>query len=249
MMSIGSFKMEKTNKRIPKFTEFLNEALPEYKEWADLKNPIDLNKKPLKTGDFVKMDDLSPWKGKLKVNKWEIKSFNKGTSAGIEALIVNTEDGQKRSEATCYLLKLKNKLNEEYGSGIRGLHVATTQKEIDDIRKRLKKDTGWSTSDVEYMLKKYRKSIKYDGPEIYVAPPKAKRTAWNKGMKSTWNARKYKQWIKGMAAEDGADNAYDMAQNAIYEPGLIQYVQKQLHKDWREETPLERIQWDIEMEG
>ena len=46
-----------------------------------------------------------------------------------------------------------------------------------------------------------------------------------------------------MAGDGGADNAYDMAQNAKFEPGLIDWVKRNVAYD---ETPLERIQYDIE---
>lgn len=61
-----------------------------------------------------------------------------------------------------------------------------------------------------------------------------------------WNDREYKKWIKDMASNGGKNHAYDMAQNAKHEPGLIQYVQKQIKRNYGDETPLERIQWDIE---
>jgi len=62
-----------------------------------------------------------------------------------------------------------------------------------------------------------------------------------------WNQREYDKWIKGMAGNGGARHSFDMAQNALHEPGLIDWVKKQLKKEYRSETPLERIQWDIEM--
>lgn len=82
----------------------------------------------------------------------------------------------------------------------------------------------------------------------FIKPQKAKRTAWNKGQKSSpqWNAQKYKQWIRDNASNGGAENSWDMAQNAKHTPGLIAYVRKQIDKNWGDESPLERIQWDIE---
>jgi hypothetical protein len=37
-----------------------------------------------------------------------------------------------------------------------------------------------------------------------------------------------------------------MAQNAKNERGLIDYVKKQIRSNGGDESPLERIQWDIE---
>ena len=88
----------------------IKEVLSEYEEWADINNPIDYNKNPLKIGNYVKMDDLSPFGGRLKQeeNKWKIKSFNTGTSAGVEAIIVNKFNPKmKRSEATRFLFKTR----------------------------------------------------------------------------------------------------------------------------------------------
>ena len=45
-----------------------------------------------------------------------------------------------------------------------------------------------------------------------------------------------------MASNGGAENAFDMAQNAKNEPGLIDWVKK----SFRGEDPLQRVQWDIE---
>jgi len=69
---------------------------------------------------------------------------------------------------------------------------------------------------------------------------KAKEKAEKK--KTAWNASKYNKWIKSMASNGGAENAFDMAQNAKSEPGLLDYVKKNNPGD----DPLERIQWDIE---
>lgn len=93
-------------KKFKSFKESINEYLPEYKDWGDINNPIDMNKKPLKVGDYVKMDDLSPFRGKIE-NKWKILSFNKGTSAGVEAKIENVKTKGLRSEAVRYLIKTR----------------------------------------------------------------------------------------------------------------------------------------------
>ena len=74
------------------------------------------------------------------------------------------------------------------------------------------------------------------------AEKEAKAKAAKEKRKTAWNASKYKKWIKSMASNGGADNAYDMAQNAKSEPGLLDYVKKNNPGD----DPLERIQWDIE---
>ena len=114
--------------------------------------------------------------------------------------------------------------------------------------------------DAEYQLRKFRKKIKYwngnkrdqewaegvfAGPEHYNtikstlgAGPHAK-----KKKKIRWTEKKYDEWIESVASNGGAEHAFDMAQNAKQEPGLVDWVKKNLTYD---ETPLERIQWDIE---
>jgi hypothetical protein len=84
---------------------FVNDALSEYEDWDDINNPIDEEKKKLKKGDSVAMVDFSAWGGRDIDNKWEIKKFSRGSSAGVEASIEN-KDGAKRSEPCRYLRKL-----------------------------------------------------------------------------------------------------------------------------------------------
>lgn len=62
---------------------------------------------------------------------------------------------------------------------------------------------------------------------------------------SSWNQASYNRWIKDMAS-NSQGQSYEMAQNAKHEPGLIDYVRKQIYKYGGDEKPLERIQWDIE---
>ena len=62
-----------------------------------------------------------------------------------------------------------------------------------------------------------------------------------KAMKS-WNQKKYDKWLEDVASNGGAENAFDMAKNAEFEPGLIDWVEK----NFRGDDPLQRIQWDIE---
>ena len=57
-----------------------------------------------------------------------------------------------------------------------------------------------------------------------------------------WNQKKYDKWLEDVASNDGWKNAFDMAQNAKYEPGLIDWVEKEFPGD----DAFQRIQWDIE---
>ena len=122
-----------------------------------------------------------------------------------------------------------------------------------EVTKRKQIDGG------NYSLRRFRKEIKYwdgnkrdqewaegvfAGPEHYNtvkstlgAGPHAKKVK-----KVRWNQRKYDQWLEDVASNDGWKNAFDMAQNAQFEPGLIDWVEK----NFRGDDPMQRIQWDIE---
>ena len=60
--------------------------------------------------------------------------------------------------------------------------------------------------------------------------------------KIKWNLKKYNQWLEDVASNGGWENAYDMAQNAKHEPGLLDWAKK----EFRGEDVMQRIQWDIE---
>ena len=57
-----------------------------------------------------------------------------------------------------------------------------------------------------------------------------------------WNQKKYEQWLEDVASNGGAENAFDMARNAEFEPGLIDWIKKEFSMD----DPMQRLQWDIE---
>ena len=104
----------------------------------------------------------------------------------------------------------------------------------------------------EYSLRRFRKSINYgNGKDVGVFLPgsydasvsKLGDGPHKKAVKAIkWNQKKYDQWLEDMAANGGAENAFDMAQNAKNETGLIDWVKK----NFRGENPMQRIQWDIE---
>jgi len=149
-------------------------------------------------------------------------------------------------------------LNEAYSDPVRDIHF-----EIDPVQQeKLKIAYGKSTGEIgiknqieaaDYMLKKFRKEIKFgDGSYLGVFLPgsydannsklgdgphtKAKRPAVR------WNKKEYEKWCKAYAGNGGAEHAFDMAQNAKNEPGLIDWVRKNNPG----EDPLQVIQWEIE---
>lgn len=64
--------------------------------------------------------------------------------------------------------------------------------------------------------------------------------------KVKWNQASYKKVIKDFASGGGARHAFDMAQNVALEPGIVDFVTKMIKGYGGDETPMERIQWDIE---
>lgn len=150
-------------------------------------------------------------------------------------------------------------LNEGWGyNELLAIHFETDPKKQEELKKAYGKKTGAMSSSAQidsanYALKKLRKEINYDdkGTDVDVFLPgsysAAISTLGNGPHKKvvkpkSWNQREYDKWIKDMAGNDGWKHAYDMAQNAKLEPGLIDWVRK----NNRGEDPLQRIQWDIE---
>lgn len=148
----------------------------------------------------------------------------------------------KKSELRTMIREEATRLSEvNAGDYIKALHYATNQAERDKVHKMIRQSGGWSKDDTLYMLKKYRKDINYTGPEFHVdvkMDVPAKTAAWTEAL--------YKRWINSVASNGGSHHAYDMAQNAKYQPGLIDYVRRQIQRYGGDEKPLERIQWDIE---
>jgi hypothetical protein len=156
---------------------------------------------------------------------------------------------------------LAESLNEGWGSvDIKDIHFETDPVKAETLKKAFGKATGElfpskQIASANYALAKYRKQIGYDNGKsgtagsIDVFVPHSSMAAFSTAgngphsKKISWNQREYDKWIKSMAGDGGAENAYDMAQNAKHEPGLIDWVKRNVVYD---ETPLERIQWDIE---
>ncbi len=143
---------------------------------------------------------------------------------------------------------------------IKDLHFETDPDRLEDMKIEFGAKMGGVSNrqkieDAEYELRRFRKSIGFgDGsysevflPGTYDAinsklgdGPHAKKVSTPK-----WTDRKYEQWIEDVASGGGAEHAYDMAQNAKMEAGLIDWVKKN-RLGFGDVTPLERIQYDIE---
>ena len=115
-----------------------------------------------------------------------------------------------------------------------------------EVSKRKQIESG------EYSLRRFRKEIGYgNGEDLGVFLPgsydasvsKLGDGPHKKVVKAVkWNQKKYDQWVEDVASNDGWKNAFDMAQNAKNEPGLLQWAKK----EFRGEDVMQRIQWDIE---
>ena len=149
-------------------------------------------------------------------------------------------------------------LNERYISPIEAIHF-----EIDPLQQeKLKIAYGKSTGEIgtknqieaaDYMLKKFRKEIEFgNGSDVGVFVPNSYNAMTSKlgngphekAKKPSirWNKREFDKWCKAMAGNGGAEHAFDMAQNAKHEAGLVDWVRKNNPgKD-----PLQVIQWEIE---
>lgn len=143
-------------------------------------------------------------------------------------------------------------------NAVRDLHFETDPKKAEEM----KIEIGISQGEVvprkqieggEYSLRRFRKEIKYDttGEDLGVFKPGSYMAATSKlgdgphkkaVKKVKWNQKKYNQWLEDVASNDGWRNAYDMAQNAKHEPGLLDWAKK----EFRGEDVMQRIQWDIE---
>ena len=156
---------------------------------------------------------------------------------------------------TIYIIDESEELNE---TKIEDLHFETDADRLEGMKIEFGANFGGITDhekieDAEYQLRKFRKKINYGkNPSTEVFIPGSYDAVTSKlgdgphakkKKKIRWTEKKYNEWIESVAANGGAEHAFDMAQNAKNEPGLVDWVKKNLTYD---ETPLERIQWDIE---
>ena len=143
-------------------------------------------------------------------------------------------------------------------NAVRDLHFETDPKKAEELKIEIGKSQGEVTRKKqieggEYSLKRFRKEIKYDttGEDLGIFKPGSYMAATStlgdgphkKAVKKIkWNLKKYNQWLEDVASNGGWENAYDMAQNAKHEPGLLDWAKK----EFRGEDVMQRIQWDIE---
>lgn len=179
----------------------------------------------------------------------EFKYNKGGASAGAEYVLDNLPKAA--------IKKYLNEAFEGVADLTKALHFETDPKTAEEMKIEIGKRQGEVTrrkqiEGGEYSLRRFRKEIKYgDGKDLGVFIPGGYDAATSslgdgphtkKAPKVKWNQRKYAKWLEDVASNDGWKNAFDMAQNARFEPGLLDWAKKQ----FRGEDPLQRIQWDIE---
>lgn len=181
-------------------------------------------------------DDLEKKKKKKKyVKNLEMENFN-----------IHTNFGDFLNEAF-----------EEIRDLTKALHFEIDPEKAEEMKIELGRRQGEVTTRKQieggdYSLRRFRKEIKYaDGKDLGVFLPGSYAAATSKlgdgphakkVKKVRFNRKKYDQWIEDVASNDGWKNAFDMAQNAKFEPGLIDWAKK----EFRGEDVMQRIQWDIE---
>jgi hypothetical protein len=179
-------------------------------------------------------------------------------------LYYSKERGLQNFKGDVYECITESALNEGWGmEDIKEIHFETDPNKQLQLKKAYGKKTGAMSSSsqiasADYALAKFRREIKYDNGKsgnegsLDVFIPNSSMAVFStlgngphakKQKAHSWTKAQYNKWIKDMSGNGGADNAYDMAQNAKFEPGLLDWVKKNICYD---ETPLERIQWDIE---
>ena len=152
---------------------------------------------------------------------------------------------------------LNEKFDQRPGQLVKDLHFEIDPEKAQEMKIELGRRQGEVTTKAQieggdYALRRFRKEIRYgDGSYTGVFMPGSYDAATSKlgdgphkkaVKKVKWNMKKYQQWVDDVASNDGWKHAYDMAQNAKMEPGLLQWAKK----EFRGEDPLQRIQWDIE---
>tara|TARA_Y100000389_G_scaffold110331_1_gene107425 strand:- start:564 stop:1859 length:1296 start_codon:yes stop_codon:yes gene_type:complete len=184
---------------------------------------------------------------KLDLNKWA-KHADNFNMEGKDLQFENLKEAAKVYEEAV----LEN--------AVRDLHFETDPKKAEEMKIAI----GISQGEVvprtqikggEYSLRRFRKEIKYDetGEDVGVFKPGSYMAATSKlgdgphkkeaaKAKRRWNQKQYDKWIEDVASNGGWEHAFDMAQNAKHEPGLLQWAKK----EFRGEDPMQRIQWDIE---
>ena len=147
---------------------------------------------------------------------------------------------------------------EEIRDLTKALHFETDPDRAEEMKIEIGKRQGEvvTRKQIEggnYSLRRFRREIGYDetGEDLGVFRPGSYMAATSKlgdgphkkaAKKVRWNQKMYNQWIEDVASNGGWEHAFDMAQNAKHERGLIDWVKK----NHRGEDPMLRIQYDIE---
>lgn len=164
---------------------------------------------------------------------------NIGRSLGLEKGTYKDNYGNRKSGVVGQEYK-KRQFNPNMT--IVGLFREKNEDKKLEIRTKLKR-SYWKDEDID-------RALEETGAHFKERAGKSKAKAEQIRAKR-WDSVKYDKWIKDHAySNDGeefaSDYGYDMAQNALHTPGMMDYMKNKIRMEGGDETPLERIQWDIE---
>ena len=210
----------------------------------------------------IKYSDIVSYNESRKINLKQDHLSSEEYQMAKKLKAFDKEDWEWNSKSGLYDKIGESEINEgkfdNHVDLVKSLHFEMDPDVADEMKIELGKRQGEinvrkQLEGGEYSLRRFRKEIKYDttGKDLGVFRPGSYMAATSKlgdgphkkaAKKVRWNQKMYDQWIEDVASNDGWKNAYDMAQNAKQESGLIDWVKK----NNRGEDPMQRIQWDIE---
>ena len=216
----------------------------------------------------IKYSDIVSYNESRKINLKAAHLSSEEYQKAKKLKAFDKEDWEWNSKSGLYDKIGESEINEgkfdNHVDLVKSLHFEMDPDVAEEMKIELGKRQGEVTKRKQieggnYSLRRFRKEIKYwngnkrdqewaegifAGPEHYNTIKSTLGAGPHKkaAKKVRWNQKMYDQWIEDVASNDGWKNAYDMAQNAKQESGLIDWVKK----NNRGEDPMQRIQWDIE---
>jgi hypothetical protein len=243
--------------------DLLLNAKPKYNVYYNpSRNVVNIGGTGYDKGELVQQFNAKPGQsGNIKNNFYNAAQTPDETIRQIEKISKGKIEVVKDNKLLIYKINNESLVTEakfdDIGDLVKSLHFETDEKAAEEKKIELGRKQGEVSKrnqieSGEYSLRRFRKSINYgDGTYLGVFIPgsyDASVSTLGDGphkkaaKKVRWTQKKYDKWLEDMASNGGAENAYDMSQNAKFEPGLIDWVEK----NFRGDDPLQRIQWDIE---
>lgn len=151
---------------------------------------------------------------------------------------------------------LKAAINESFVNEsndiINQILLATDDKQIQSLRFKLKR-MFWDNDSIDKAIQKAKNELDEQDRKKSIELEKKLLTKKDKLAKA-WTTAKYQKWLKSMIPDDTSaledDFAIDMANNAQFETGLIEFIERKILREsngWgSNESALERIRYDLE---